>query len=588
MTDQHKAEDEVIIIDLDIPGGKQEIIDQLHSMLREKEITDILEEVHNMEIQYAHLSDHFPEWHETLEEEEKVLQNETNRRQDQRFKELFNIYIDRFKKFKEKKREEEARNHELKLGLLDKLRTITSTEEKITAAFHAFNEIRDQWNKIGDVPARKYQQLQTDYSHEIDRFYYTINIYRDIKELDYKKNLEAKKELIEKMQGLLNEHSIKRMEILVKAFQEEWDEIGPVHNSDWEGIRKQFREATHKVYKKIDQFYDGIRENMKKNLADKNELIEKMKTIIVLEIRNPKKWNEKTRQILEIQQQWKKTGFASKSDNERTWKEFRELCNQFFDKKHQFFDQLKKERHGHKERKLQIIELTKQLEESDNWKETTKRIIGLQKEWKEIGPTNRKDEQKLWKEFRSHCDTFFEKKKAYFDTIEDRYVENLEAKKHIIIELENFKPKDAEKDLQSLKEIDRKWNQTGHIPKKEINNINQAYRDAMDKVYDKLKLGKEDKILIKFKNRMNNLANLPDGWKELDQEMKRITFKKNKLKQELGQFELNIGFFKSSSGKSSAILDQVNQKMEKAKSEASILEQKIKIISDLKKTISGK
>jgi Domain of Unknown Function (DUF349) len=587
MAEQHKAEEEVVTMDLNITEGKQGIIDQLHSMLREKEVNEIAEDVHVLEVQYAELSDHFPEWLESLEEEERVLQNETNRRMNQRFKELFNIYHDRLKKFREKKKEEEAKNYELKLELLEKLKSITSTEEKITAAFAAFNQIRDEWNNIGDVPAGKYQQLQADYSHEIDRFYYTINIYRDLKELDYKKNLEAKKELIQKMESLLNEQSIKRIEMLVKALQEEWDEIGPVHNNDWQEVRDRFRKATHKVYKKIDSFYDGIRENMKKNLAAKNELIEKMKNIVALELHTPKKWNEKTKQILEIQQQWKKTGFASKADNERTWKEFRALCNQFFEKKHQFFERLKEERQGHKEKKMQILEQAAQWAENDNWKEATKKIIDLQKEWKAIGPASRKDEQKLWKAFRKHCDNFFERKKAYFDTIEDRYTENLEIKKQIIKDLENFKPENPDKDLQALKEIDRKWNKTGHIPKKEINKINQAYRDALDKVYDKLKIGKDDKILIKFKNRMNNLANLPDGWKELEAEMKRLTFKKNKLQQELKQFELNIGFFKPSN-KSSTILDQVKQKMEKAQSEAALLEQKVKIISNLKRTLSRK
>lgn len=574
----------------------QQLLTELEDSIRNNPAKEIEEQVADFQQRFQHLIEQMPETGDTVEtdESEEVEEQpeaetpeweEPLHQAESRLKELINIFEDHLEKEKEKTREEHEKNLQEKQAVISEMESIITTEESIGKAFDHFNELQRRWKGIGEVPAKKYQELQSAYSFQVERFYYTINIYKDLKELDLKKNLEAKRDLVKQMVELTREKSIKRMETMVKAYQEEWEETGPVPREEWEEVRDAFRSATRSVYHKIQSFYDGLKKQFNENLEKKEKLIQQAQNLAQLELKSPKKWNDKTQNVLDLQNEWKKIGFVPKAHNERVWKEFRTACNTFFDRKRKFFNDLRERQSKNKETKLRLIAEAEKLREHTDWKETTRQFINLQKRWKEVGPAERKDEQSLWKTFREHCDYFFEQKKHFFDTLDDRQAENLKAKKKLLEEIEAFElGKEVEKNVAQLKEFTAMWNEIGHVPKKNMRAMNDGFQKAMNQLYNKLNLGKEEKSLVRFKNRMDLLLQLDNPKQALDKERHHLRRKLKEVDDTLSQYELNMERFNVTKG-NSPILNQVRQRIDSAKAEQAEISSKLKYIQGLfKKT----
>ncbi len=510
----------------------------------------------------------------------EVLSPEELQALENRFKELMNIFSERLEKYKEHVREEEEKNYEEKKKVIAGLREIITEEQNIGQAINKFRNLQRKWKNIGNVPSSKYRELQSEYSFEVERFNYTLSIIKGLKELDLQKNLERKQKLVELMQALTEEKSVKRMEMMVKSYQEEWEEAGPVPQENWEEVRDAFRDATHAVYDKINAHYEQLRKKQEENLEKKKALLAKAKEISELELKSPKKWTRHTEDIQKLQQEWRQIGRAPKAENDQVWEAFREACNQFFDRKKEYFKALREERSKNRERKEEIIRKAKEWEGSEDWREATEAIIKLQKEWKETGPADQRDEQRLWTEFRGICDQFFERKKNYFATIDERHKENMEAKEALIAEIESFEPgEDKKANLEQLSEYAKRWKSIGHVPRKKIDELNTRYHKALDAAYDKLGVKAEEKKVLRYKNKVEGMIrSRHKAGNDLRSEQRALKDRLRRTRELIDQYETNINFFKVASG-SSPLLDEAKKKIERARQEAIVMEEKLKVLN---------
>ena len=512
-------------------------------------------------------------------EKPKTMSSEELEAMERRFKELMGIFNDRLEKYRIHVREEEEKNYEEKKKVIEGLREIITGEQNIGQAINKFRTLQRKWKNIGNVPASKYRELQSEYSFEVERFNYTLSIIKGLKELDLQKNLDKKQKLVEHMKALTGDKSIKRMEMMVKSYQEEWEEAGPVPQEKWEEVRDAFREATHKVYERLRQHYDQLREQQIENLEKKKVLLRKAEEISELNLQSPKKWTRHSEEIQKLQAEWRRIGRAPKEQNDEVWEAFRGACNKFFDRKKAYFKELRDARSRSKEKKEEIIRKTLEWKDSEDWKPATEAIIKLQAEWKKAGPADRKDEQRLWTEFRALCDDFFDRKKKYFAGIDERYKENLAAKEALLKEIESFETSgDKKSDLELLGTFNMRWKNIGHIPKKSIDEMNRLFRKALDGAYNKLGLKEEEKRVARYKNKVEGMLNARHmKSQDLKAEQRALKERLRRTRDLIRKYETNISFFTVASG-NSPLLDEAKKKIEKARQEAMIAEEKLKLI----------
>ncbi len=412
----------------------------------------------------------------TLEEENKL-------------EEMISVLKDRKKKKEQEIKNAQEENLKTKQDLIAELRDIISNEENIGKAFNRLNAVQDKWKATGEVSPHAYKDLQNEYSKVLEEFFYHINIYKELKDNDLKRNLQQREEMVLKMKALVDEKNIKNARSLSSTYLSEWDEIGPVNKEDWEKIRDEFRTYTKQVHERIKNHFNEIKEQRKNNLENKQVLLEKVTAIAELEIENLKTWKKKTDEVLAIQKEWKSIGFATKKENDKIWEDFRAACNTFFDKKGTFFGGEKEKWDDNKAKKQKLVDRAEQLAKSTDWKETSFQIIKLQKEWKKIGSAGQKAEQSLWVKFRGACDTFFNAKKEYYDTLDDRLAENLKKERSFLSKLAKAKI-EKENGADQIKTLMSEWDELGMVPKSSMKDINEKYRMALDEVYAKLGLDK--------------------------------------------------------------------------------------------------
>ena len=341
---------------------------------------------------------------EPLPIESGPLQDE----EDKRFKQLLDTFNQRVNDLRRKKAKEEADNLAAKKAVMEELKSLISGEENIGNAFNRFNELQEKWKQIGPVPQQAYRDLQSDFSHLRDEFFYHIRIYKELRDHDLRKNTALKQALISDMTALGTKENVRDLETVVREYQEKWHQIGPVVKEEWEAIRDGFWNATRVVYDRINEHYRARRAEHEANLAAKQALIEKVTTLTSsMQANGAKEWKLLTDQVLELQNAWKSIGFATKKDNERIWKEFRNACNVFFDAKNDYFAKLKDQYKGARDKKLALVEQAVALKDSTEWRQTADKLKAMQQQWKEAGSAGPKDENKLWTKFREACDAFF-------------------------------------------------------------------------------------------------------------------------------------------------------------------------------------
>ena len=494
------------------------------------------------------------------------------------FQETWNIFKERRKKYKEKKKQDEKNNLEARLQVIEDLKLLIEGEHRIGKAFMEFKKLKARWESIGKAPSKKEKQLQHDYHFQVELFYYNIKINKDLKDLDLQKHLERKLELLEQIKLLLNEKKIKRVETLMRTYYDEWADIGPVPQEKKEEIVERYNELSRQVYKKIKDHYKELRKTQLKNLEVKTALCENVEAINSSEIDNHRQWQEKTKRVLDIQGQFKRAGKARPEHEKEIWKRYTGACNVFFDKKRAFYESLKKDYETNKENKLKMCEKAETLAISTDWDNTTNEIIALQREWKKAPPAHPRDESKIWKRFSTACDRFFTAKKDFHAALELQKKDYLAEKEALIKEIKALNlTGNTQADLQTITSYIESWNKIDEVPKNAMKQIYEKYTSALDALYDQIEMAQDEKEILKFKNKVERLAHTDNADQLLTKELKFLKSKLNEIETSVIQYENNLGFF-AKSGKADFLKAEVEKKISKSKEEMDLWNTKIKIL----------
>lgn len=533
---------------------KRGFIDALKELVERDDALSVIREVNELRTQFE----------DYLIEEERLFQiaeieakekNEPFSEVDwtpllkEEFYNIYSPYKEKQKALKEVRRKTQLENLQKKRALISEFKELIANEENIGAAFSAHKEINEKWKKIGDIPRDNRNEIQEEYSRLIEEFFYNMKIYKEIKDYDFKKNYDTKKDLINRLKELTNLQDIKEMEASIKQLQNEWDDIGPTKQEFWEAIKKEYWEAVNIIYDKIRAYYDNRRKEMQENIELKNKIIEKVKDILAEERDSIKKWNSHTKDVLNLQEEWKAIGFGPRKENEKVWKIFRGYCDSFFKQKNEFFKDAQAEFDEIAEVKKQLIEKVEAIKESTDWGETTKEIIGLQRKWKEVGNAGQKYEQILWKQFRTACDYFFNAKDLHFKEKDKEFEDNLKKKESLIEEIKNFQlPTDNKEAIEKLKGFSEQFSAIGFVPLKHKDSIYEAYKSAIYKHYEMLDIKDSEKEKVMFEMRINNIKGSGNSSMLFEKEKQSIRNEINAIRQQVLQFENNLGFFAHSKG----------------------------------------
>lgn len=497
----------------------------------------------------------------------------------QRFKDITAQFKEKTEKQKELKKREEEETVKTAKFLLQELSSLIENEENISKAFNGFNAIQEKWRSLPKVSNESYRELNAEYNKHAEKFFYNINIYKELKELDLKHNLEQKLLVLEDQKKLVEMNDIRRMEVEVRLNQDRWNEIGPTYKEEWDKIKDEFWDLTREIYKKVQDFYNQRREQQAKNYELKEELLSRVKQLVGLELKSNKKWQEKTAEIIEIQNEWKMIGFVPK-DKTGIWKEFRKTSDQFFENKRTYYKKIRDEQDANRDQKQKLLERAHELKDSEDWNAASAELINLQKEWKNIGPAHQRDENKMWRKFREYCDHFFQRRKEHKTEETSEFEENLKAKNALLEKLDAFQPtSDRNKNIETLKEFSEKWRAIGHVPYKLKDKVNKDYKRILDEKYGLLKIDVKEKEKIRFEQKLEELRDNDNNDFLIRKEQDNIRNKISKLNMEAIQLENNIGFFANSKG-AEKLRQEVEHKIEKVKDEINVLKERLSMLRD--------
>ena len=501
---------------------------------------------------------------------------------DTRFNELLVIFADRDLKQKKVLQSETSSKLKAKVEIVSKIEKLITEEGNIGKAFHAFKELQTKWNEIGNVSSKEYKNLQSIYHRHSHNFYYNMKLSKDLRELDFKRNLEQRTQLLTKIESLLPMESIRGIERMITLYRMEWSELGPTPPETIEPLRTKYRELIGQVYQKVRAFYQERQKDEEVHIEAKRKLLEKAKGIAAETFENGKQYQAMTETLNNLLEDWKKIGFGPKAENEKVWQELRSAMNTFYNKKRDFFAGIKKVQKEGRDKKTAIIEKVEKIAASahDSFEDATKEILNLQQEWKTAGHVDQWEENKLWKRFREACDKFFIAKREKYAERDNEQLKNLQLKEDLVKKVEAFEPTSStEDDLASLRSFSEEWKNISFVPFKEKQRIWEKFKNVLDSKYDKLKLESSQKHMLKFKNSVDSLSSSEDSGTMLRKEQSIIKDKINKLQQTINQYENNLGFFRNSKNMG-GLLAEVESNLANAHEEMDMLKKKLKMFNE--------
>ena len=478
------------------------------------------------------------------------------------FKDIYNAYKKERSEYNRQLEKDAEENLKLKEAVIADLKELVEKQEDVNETFPKFREIQERWRNIGQVPPQNYRNINDTYQLYVEQFYDMVKINRELRDLDFKKNLEAKEEFCALAEKLAeNEDVIAAFKELQKL-HEQWKEFGPVAKEFREDIWNRFKAATAVINKKYQAFFEGIKEQQTENLNKKTALCEKVEEIAAREVNGSNEWNAFSKEIEEIQQEWKTVGFAARKDNQKVYERFRAACDNFYARKREYYMDYKDGMNSNLEKKIAICEQAEQLKTGTEWKKAAEQFIELQKQWKEIGAVPRKKSEQLWKRFRAACDEFFAERDKNAKPENDFYG-NLKAKQRLVEEMNAYELKGDESDFAALAEFQKRWNEIGFVPFKEKDNVAKAYKEAA----------------AKFPTKHAKPSRRPKNNRPQLSEKDRLIQKYHALEQDIVTYENNIGFF-SMSKNAEPLIKQMQEKIEKSKEELKSLAAQIKALKE--------
>ena len=478
------------------------------------------------------------------------------------FKEIYNRFRKERAEYNRQLEKERENNLALKEAVIADLKALLEKQEDVNATFPEFREIQNRWRAIGPVPAQNYRNINETYQLYVEQFYDMVKINRELRDLDFKKNLEAKEEFCALAEKLAENPNVIEAFRELQKLHEQWKEFGPVAKEYRDQIWDRFKAATAVVNKKYQAFFEGLKEQQAENLAKKTVLCEKVEEIAEREVSDSNQWNAFSKEIEDIQKEWRTIGFASKKDNQKIYDRFRAACDKFYGRKRDFYNDYKDSINQNMEKKISLCEAAEALKSSTEWKKATDQFIALQKQWKEIGAVPRKKSEQLWKRFRAACDEFFAERDKNAKPENDFYG-NLKAKQRLIEEIKAYVlTGDAAADQEAMKAFQARWQEIGFVPFKEKDNIAKAYKEAI-----------QEKFPAKERNARRGRGSRPQL-----SEKDRLIQKYNQLEQDIVTYENNIGFF-SMSKNSEPLIKQMQDRIAAAKTELTDLAEQIRVLN---------
>lgn len=565
--------------------GKMAFLDELKTLTANEDVLSVSRDVNELRTRFDDyvLEEERKKQVAVLEAKARGEEVEYEKEDDPVREEFYTVYS----AYKEKrnaavatKNAVQAENLRQKNALITRLKTVIDSEENIGAAFGAYKEIHEAWKQIGDIPREKRDEVQAEYSRLLEDFFYNMKIYRELKDHDLSRNLKMKLDLIQQIQKLAEVESIKDVERSIKSLQNEWDGIGAVGRDSWENVKIAYLDCVRAVYDRINKYYEDKRGQQQENIEKKQILLDKLKMVCANldELKTIKSWEDKTQEVFDIQNVWKQIGFGPKKENEEIWTLFRAECDKFFEAKKIFFDGIRSGFDAIAESKQKLIDQAILLKDSTDWKGAGDQLIQLQKKWKNLGNAGQRNEQRLWKEFRGACDAFFNAKSAHFAEMDKLNENNLTAKQELIAKIEAYiLPEDKKQAIADLKEFATEYNAIGHVPMAHKETIYNAYKLALDKLYNTLKLEGQEKEQILFQAKLDTFKASPNAAKLLDKEKIDLRRQIDQLKQDVIQYENNLGFFAKSKGEN-PFKTEVEKKIEHTKRKIEEITRKIKMI----------
>lgn len=484
---------------------------------------------------------------------------------EQNFKAIYSDYKRERAEYMSRLEAEREESLKKKKAIIEELKALVEGQEDVSSQFTVFRELQNRWREAGPVPVQSYRDINDTYQYYVEKFYDMVKINRDLRDLDFKKNLEAKEAFCAAAEKLAENENVVNAFHELQKLHEQWKEYGPVAKEKREEIWDRFKAATSVINKKYQAHFEGLKAQQEDNLEKKKVLCEKLEEIAEREIKNTADWNQLSKEIESLQAEWRTIGFATKKENQKIYDRFRAACDKFFERKREHYTTIKDSMTANLEKKQAIIEQAEALKSSTEWKKTADQLIALQKQWKEIGAVPRKKSEQLWKRFRAACDEFFANRDANSGG-ENDYYGNLKSKKRLIEEVRAYQcSEDDAANAAQMRSFNEKWQAIGHVPFKEKDKINDEFRTAM---HEKFPLFAKQRGQA---NQGHSAKNPKDS----------LIAKYNALQQDVVTYENNIGFFAASKN-SAPLIQQMQQKIDDAKAELRRLEEKIRLEEEAK------
>ncbi len=475
----------------------------------------------------------------------------------------------------EKEREENLRK---KLAVIEKIKELSTTPEEANKSYEIFRSLQNEWKETGPVPAENVAEMWKNYHLYVEQFYDMLKLNSEMREYDFRKNLEAKVILCEQAEKLKDETDIVTAINRLQTLHQEWKEIGPIAKELREEMWNRFKEASTVIRKRHQDFFESRKARETENLQKKTALCENAEALAAEEPKTFAEWDSKTRELTALQATWKTLGYAPQKYNTQIFERFRSACDKFFTQKAQFFKTAKENMRENVQKKTALAEKAEELMDSTDWKNATEALVELQKEWKTIGAVPRKVSDQLWKRFVGACDHFFEAKSKAHAEQRSEQQENLQRKRDIIEQLKSLVEDTVTDAAQKLHKLQEEWNAIGHVPMKEKDKTYKQYRDAVDALYKKLNISQAERRLNSFRASLRVTSGQGDN--SLLREREKLMRTYEIMKNEVQTYENNLGFLSTNSNRGSSLVQDVVRKIDKLKDELNLLGQKIKAIND--------